>query len=500
MKHFSNVLVTLLMFVGSARAQSTSEQVDTFDKYGGTTVIKGHATGFFHVEKIDGRSWFITPDGNAFFAVALSHLFSGESDLACKNVYDGDADAWMKDSFAKARAMGFNCALGSATSPERNLNGFVDVKKAEALFREANFPFAVGVILLKHPWEFVDGETLPDIFHPDYEQLIAGRAADVCSRYKDDPLCMGYYYGFGAFNKADQWVNHHFALPSGSPGREVLSELLIKRYARNVKKFNDVYGCQLKDIGEIKTSFNVTFEKEYERRNYPRVRESLNEQKLADFEAIVSHMCVTLYRMGHESIRRWDQNHLILGSFIKEWALSVDSWKKAAPYVDMIAPQHVNEFISVNKISEATGLPIIFSDEYFGFHYPDYKTRTGNVHAGLVSHDARGEVYRANLSRHFKDPQVIGVTFCACMFDQGGNTLAKKNQNGFYTLDGQPRTKLIDMVTRTNASIYEHAANPASPEDLEELHKKLFALWHEYSVKRRPNRQRHVPPAVKSLQ
>ena len=154
----------------------------------------------------------------------------------------------------------------------------------------------------------------------------------------------------------------------------------------------------------------------------------------------------------------------------------------------MIAPQHVNEFISVNEISKATGLPIIFSDEYFGFHYPDYKTRTGNVHAGLVSHDARAEVYAANLMRHFKDPHVMGVTYCACMFDQGGNTLAKKNQNGFYSLDGEPRQKLIDVVTQTNQSVYEHASQPASPKELEKLHDALFAKWHEHSAKRRGRR------------
>ena len=184
--------LVLQQFAGMASAAE-------LDKYGGTTAIRGEATGFFHIEEIDGRHWFI--------AVALSHMLSGESDVACQNVYGGDADAWLKGSFEKARKMGFNCALGSATSPERNLNGFVDVPKAEKLFREANFPFAVGVILIKHPWEFVDGETLPDIFHPDYEQLIRSRAAQVCPRYKDDPLCMGYYYGFGAFNQSDQWVN-----------------------------------------------------------------------------------------------------------------------------------------------------------------------------------------------------------------------------------------------------------------------------------------------------
>jgi hypothetical protein len=327
----------------------------------------------------------------------------------------------------------------------------------------------------------VDGETLPDIFHPDYEQLIRSRAAEVCPRYKDDPLCMGYYYGFGAFNQSDQWVNHHFSLPAGSPGREALSDLLIKRYAGHVKKFNTVYGTSLKDMSELKSSFELTYEKEYERRNYPRVGQSLDKRKLADFEAIVSHMCVTLYRIGHESIRRWDKNHLILGSFIKEWALSIDSWKEVAPYVDMIAPQHVSEFISVNDIADATKLPIILSDEYFGFHYPG---KTGSLHVGLVSHDARGEVYHANLMRHFKDPQVIGVTYCACMYDQGGDTLAKNNQNGFYSLDGKPREKLIEVATQLNRSVYEHATEPASPEELKRLHTELFDKWNEHSVRR----------------
>lgn len=479
-----NIFRSIVLINAAMLSLSSVVPAAELDKYGGTTAIKGKATGFFHVENIDGRNWFITPDGNAFFAVALSHMLSGESDLACQNVYGGDSDAWLKGSFEKARDMGFNCALGSATSPERNLNGFVDVPKAEKLFREANFPFAVGVILLKHPWEFVEGETLPDIFHPEYEQLIQTRAALVCEQYKGDPLCMGYYYGFGAFNKSDEWVNHHFSLPQGSPGREVLSDLLIKRYAGDVKKFNEVYGTSLKDMAELKSTFDLTYEKEYERRNYPRIGKTLDKQKLADFEAIVSHMCVSLYKLGHSSIRRWDNNHLILGSFIKEWALSIDSWKKVAPFVDMIAPQHVNEFISVNDIADATNLPIILSDEYFGFHYPDYKTRTGNTHAGLVSHDARGEVYHANLTRHFKDPQVIGVTYCACMYDQGGNTLAKNNQNGFFSLDGQPRAKLIETVTQLNRSVYEHSIKPASSMELKKLHVELFEKWKEHGVRR----------------
>lgn len=472
------VAVTILVLL----AHHSFAQNGELDKYGGWSGIKGKKTGFFHTEKINGRDWFITPEGNVFFAIALSHMYSGESETACENVYGGDRKAWLKGSFEHARAMGFNCALGSATSPERNLNRFVDVRMAEELFRQNNFPFAVGVILLKHPWEFVEGETLPDIFDPSYEKLIESRAAAICPRYENDPLCMGYYYGFGAFNKADQWVNHHFSLPPGSPGRDALSDLMIRRYASDVQKFNEVYGTSLEKISDLKDKFELTYEKEYERRNYPKFKKDLNEEKLKDFESIISHMCTKLYKTGHTAIRRWDKNHLILGSYIKEWALSVDSWKKVAPYVDMIAPQHINRDISVNKIADATKLPIILSDEYFGFHYPG---NTGTLHAGLVSHVARGEVYQANMMRHFKDRQVIGVTYCACMYDQGGETLKKNNQNGFYSINGQPRENLIRSVTEINRAVYKHTLKPASEAELAKLHDRLFEKWDEHSIRRK---------------
>ena len=47
-----------------------------------------------------------------------------------------------------------------------------------------------------------------------------------------------------------------------------------------------------------------------------------------DFNAIVSHMCIHLYKMAHAAIRRYDKNHLILGSFIKEWGLRASPGKR----------------------------------------------------------------------------------------------------------------------------------------------------------------------------
>ena len=224
--------------------------------------------------------------------------------------------------------MGFNCALGGATSPERNLNGFVDLPLAEKVFEELNYPYAVRVILMKHPWEFVEGETLPDISDPAYKKLIEARAKGAVPPVKDNPLVIGYYYGFGAFNHSQDWINHHMSLGPNSHGRVEITNLLNKRYQGDVKRFNEVYGMNLKKISDLKAKSELVYSKDFGRANYPSVGKLLDSRMVDDFNAIVSHMCIHLYKMAHAAIRRYDKNHLILGSFIKEWGLRASPGKR----------------------------------------------------------------------------------------------------------------------------------------------------------------------------
>ena len=49
---------------------------DILDSYGGYKPVNTIATGFFRVEKIKGRWWFITPDGNAFISIGINHIES----------------------------------------------------------------------------------------------------------------------------------------------------------------------------------------------------------------------------------------------------------------------------------------------------------------------------------------------------------------------------------------------------------------------------------------
>ena len=53
----------------------TAKQTDTRnDQYGGLTKIRTKATGCYRVERIGGRWWLITPDGNGFISIGMNHF------------------------------------------------------------------------------------------------------------------------------------------------------------------------------------------------------------------------------------------------------------------------------------------------------------------------------------------------------------------------------------------------------------------------------------------
>ena len=51
-----------------------ADRLEERDRFGGWTGIQSESTGFFRVEKIGGRWWFITPDGNVFMSTGMNHV------------------------------------------------------------------------------------------------------------------------------------------------------------------------------------------------------------------------------------------------------------------------------------------------------------------------------------------------------------------------------------------------------------------------------------------
>ena len=202
----------------------------TLDSYGGTNQLKGKSTGWFHLEELGGRRWFITPGGTAFFPVSLAHIYTGNSQPTVQKLHDGDKDAWIEKRFGQMRALGFNCALAGVTSQCRDPKGYVEVEKVESLFRRESFPYAAGLFLIPHPNELPKGQERPDIFAPAYQDWVEELVADVCSRYTDDPMMMGYYYGFGTFIRPQSWIDSIPSLDSEAPEQENIRKMAVHLY------------------------------------------------------------------------------------------------------------------------------------------------------------------------------------------------------------------------------------------------------------------------------
>jgi hypothetical protein len=60
---------SLLLLEPVASAQTAVD----YDAYCGMLSLKGRQTGWFHVEEILGRWYFVTPEGHAFFSIGATH-------------------------------------------------------------------------------------------------------------------------------------------------------------------------------------------------------------------------------------------------------------------------------------------------------------------------------------------------------------------------------------------------------------------------------------------
>ncbi len=66
------VALAVLCFSGALAAQTSQPAADI---YGGSTAIKGQATGYFHMEKVGLQWFFITPEGNGLYPLTVAAIY-----------------------------------------------------------------------------------------------------------------------------------------------------------------------------------------------------------------------------------------------------------------------------------------------------------------------------------------------------------------------------------------------------------------------------------------
>lgn len=174
-----------------------------FCQYGGWRESKRRATGFFRVEQVDGRWWFVDPDGHLYLSLGpccvqyrnpspsrgRDFLFSSPPpvedntvDIQLANVrrrYGAEdfVNEWKAQADRRLRAWGCT-SIGNWSTGE--------------MFESPRAPFPVPISLGGggKNWHLY-----PDVYSDAWRRQVEADARRQCARFRDEPYLLGYFVG-----------------------------------------------------------------------------------------------------------------------------------------------------------------------------------------------------------------------------------------------------------------------------------------------------------------
>lgn len=390
------------------------------DQYGGWLDRPGKpAAGFFRVAKIDGRHWLIDPDGRRFFHVAINAVREPRNVEA----NFGSAENWAEHVTADLRAAGFN-GLGNWSSSRL---AAVKSPLVWVLRKDFMFDFARKKRLVE-PAAGTQGFTsrcMP-VFHPEFEAACDAFAADLAET-AGDPCLLGIMTD-NELQCPTDLLDRNLALdaanPDLKPNRDAAAEWLNSRHGSSDPK-------------------SIT---QYDRYQF------------------IAYAFERYYRIVTRAIRKYDANHLYLGSRLNYASGEFDNpflWKALAPYHDVVSVNYYGGWgpdpAQLAEWEEWGGRPILFTEWYAkAMDVPGLANRLG---AGWLvrTQEDRGRYYQHFALACLEAPNVVGWHFFKYSDDPAESKAldsAGGANKGMFNLEGRPYQPLLDRARAINAEVY----------------------------------------------
>ncbi|MCC6488145.1 MAG: hypothetical protein IT364_11660 [Candidatus Hydrogenedentes bacterium] len=410
--------------------------LSALDSYGGWTGLQGTRTGFFHVEKIGDRWWFITPEGNAFFMLKVINA--------------------REEAVPRLKSWGFNAAERKSGLPYD-----VDV----SLFRVDLRPYPVAQRPGFPPWV-----TFPDVFDPTWPEKCAQRAEEVLGPIKDDPYLVGYFL----VNEVclDGWYEAVMRTDLDAPSRAAFFEVARTYYAsRPGELVSDWEAYGAKTVDDLK---NIQGD----------------APAIPELKALwVATMAERAFGVASSAARAVDPNHLNLGTRMFNAPLPEPGILAAmGKYCDVISmnlysmfPDRlpVQMFTLVPAIHAITGRPTMTTE--FSFRAAD--TLHPGTMGALPAVDTQAQRaigYLSYVSAAASIPSHIGVawyTYHDDDIEQPWGRYAEDCNFGVVDNLRRPYAVLSETMRATNEVIYELAANPVRSETIPLFWRTELMRW-----------------------
>ena len=372
-----------------------------YTKFGGYAALPTRqATGFYRTEWIDGKWWFVTPEGHPFYSVGLNFI-----DPRVEAPYDGlefifatmppkekltnpeetDFDEFMLERrFGKdwektwtARALQRMPAWGFNTAGCWALSSIKDAKQIPyCQFLTSWGRFDESILDL---YKLYVG--LPDVYHPKFAEAADKNAGPRCGPRKVDPWLIGYFV-------------------TNSPPFSGREEITAERIP-----------------GGPATATRLKLESWLAPSETPAPRRAFLWQMYDDYLAIVT-----------AANRRHDPNHLIIGMRFADDPFS-DELLRASRHLDVFsyAAHELNAETQdkIRRIARVTGRPVLLDSFNFG-------APARGLSGGFVT--VRDQTERGVGYRHFVEnaaamPEVVGTHFSRWSDDPAWGNDDGQNRN-----------------------------------------------------------------------
>jgi hypothetical protein len=403
-----------------------------YDKYGGYKNTHARATGFFRVEQIEGRWWFVDPDGHLFFSTGVNGIGTGsgtpianrreifaslpptqlgsgrgtggggQASFYTRNLqsrYGQDFNtAWGELTFRRLDAWGFNTVAGFGGSPPAAITKDGARKPYTIMLRGQTGPSVMG---------------MPDVYSPDFEQRV-DQVAQRCDALKDDPYLLGYFVG-----NEPPW-----------PTREtMLCDALLAGPDSAIKSRLTEF-LQAGDTSERRKQFV--------------------------YDAF-DHLLATI----NAAIKRHDPNHLNLG--IRLGGEVPDEVIKACRVFD-VCSINVYEFAippkTLERYATLTGRPLLGGE----FHFGAPERGLGGGLRQVANQTERGIAYQYYVEHAASHPNVIGMHWFQWIDQPSTGRNDGENYNiGFVDVTDRPYEEMLGAVIRAHQRLYKIHAGKTSP-------------------------------------
>ncbi len=445
------------------------------------TTLAQQATGYIHVEQIDGVWWFVNAEGEKFVSIGVNHIephlwLAPYNKPATLKKYGADmvdagghfqtdgeaAKKWIDAQVKTARQLGFN-TFGKHTHPA------IDPR----LYRQQIYYIASLNTAPLAGWQQRHGRgPRPDVFSADFRSFVEARVKQVTTLHKDQPRLIGYLYTdvpswvMGRGEQLEQnnttmiypWINAILPLGESSPGKMRWLEHLASRYP------NAEAAAKTWDM-PISPTYGVSWAEMARQVDWTKPNDVAAAKKdMASFMPVIAKQW---YAMHEKILRRHDPNHLILGDknmVMWHYDFVLPAIKE---HVDVVCVQAYGPWEKDKKLSdmiyEATGKPIFNGDGCFGYAGPNQQEwGVKGFRTGAKSIEEAASLYEGMLRGMMSTPYYIGWHHCGYLeqWDAAERGDSPRNENGFLDPFEMPRTQWTSILKSVNpqaAKLHESA-------------------------------------------